>query len=389
MGSVYGSERSPCLVNDPYTIILLLISLTEIVFLIPLLIYGFIGSLKTNLPSSFKFTYWFTCFIVFMAGITFPMQQLFDHDFSGYCLNFPRILIMAVIPFAFYQLCLILITVLYFIRLTSLNISLLFTLLLTFGIFCQFALFIAMTYLNYSVWYRFIHAIPFAHLWDQTFDTYLAFNIINLIENILLLILFVRKVLELGKSIKMEESDEKRNILTVVNLTDPIVIYILTLSVAMISSLTQTLFGYTRSNLYADTDLSYSMHLTLFSLDVFMNYLSLILQFTYTRPLFNKCCGCCYNKCINWIVHKSSVVNDIEDQYIQNIIHTKMKKLNSDSTIRTSKPTDLESTSTNATTNDSVETTYSQIGRVESVTQYNENDKNKQTQELELELINE
>eukprot|EP01084_Bolivina_argentea_P054928 100734_1 len=315
MGNDFGTERTLCLLTTPLGIILVSISLTTIPFLLIVMWYGIAGlQCNKQLPQYFKIFYYFTCFVTLIAGISFPMQELFEQSFIKSCDNLKRLSIMTSIPFTTYMVSLICISIIYLLRYIIITKDVNFKVIVVvivfgFGMLCQFVLCGVLSYLNSDIWYRFSHGLDFVHLHLITINIYLTFTVINTVYNILLLILFIFKVVQIGTYVHFHHThnaNDTSNTLT--RLIDPIVICTLCLFSSILSSIITSSVGFSRYSFISDSDSNemYSIHLTLFPIDVLINYLSLNLQFDHFQKtkLFHWFCGCTHKNLTKCMVHR-------------------------------------------------------------------------------------
>eukprot|EP01083_Nonionella_stella_P025213 69443_1 len=352
MGNDLASPRTLCIPPLPVFLVLVGISILQIPCLILISCHGFFGSLRVQLPTMFKILYWFTSLVMLMAGITYPLQQIAESTLFESCDNLRRMSIMACIPFTCYMLSLICISLLYLLRYTitfreeSHAIKFKFIVaFFIFGIVCQCVLCVILTYLNSEVWYLWSHGHAYVELHHTTLKFYLSFTVINTTFNIFLLILFMWKVYSIGKNVNFKfnkQNDE--DIATLISLIDPVVIWSLCLFTAVFSSILTACMGYARQyTTHGDTNILYVTHMTLFSVDVFINYLSVNLQFNHFRKLFNALCGCCHQRCMQCLIRHVFVARGDESSTMQITVYQKLKVFNEER-ILTATPTTAKST---------------------------------------------
>eukprot|EP01084_Bolivina_argentea_P203222 347119_1 len=307
-----GSIRTLCIPPTPFCTFLLILSLLQITILFPLISHGFIQSIKNKktLPQLYKIIYWITSFFLLIAGITFPIHQMFNFTYSAYCDNFDRIEITVSITLISYMISLVCISGLYLVRIIlTFKHSLIYSISKTisssliFGIFIQSILVTLTIYYDIKVWWSFKNDPEnVATIYTTLGYIYLAFGIANIMYNVILLYLFLRNIHKLSHTVT------KKNDMH--SLIQTSLVYSLCLFLTISSTLVASFLGWIRSNLVVDTNELYMLHLTLIAYDILFNVLSINLQFEYyKKSLFNKCICCKLS--FNYLIKK--LIKDIDD----------------------------------------------------------------------------
>eukprot|EP01084_Bolivina_argentea_P086534 156423_1 len=293
------SKRTLCIPPTPFGLFLLIISMITALLLLNLLGYSIVVVSKLKLPKMFSIVYWLTIFVLFIAGISMPINVMFNFEFSGYCNDLNRVLATAPLAIGSYLISLSCVCCLYLVRFIEtfkhsphFTLSLPIYILFIFGILIQFIL--AVLTVNYiRIFWLTLANNPGQHRKIQKPISYLllSFTMVNIVYNIGLLYLFLKTVFILKKNINRQNE---------INLLiKPCVIYTLCLILSFVSTLTSTMYGVIRTNfIVEDTNELHLMRLTLITLDVFINTVSVNLQFKDAQKRCNKYCKC---KCCSYV----------------------------------------------------------------------------------------
>eukprot|EP01084_Bolivina_argentea_P103671 185658_1 len=349
--------RHLCISTSPFNIFISTISLSTILINLSFIIIGIKWSLKAK-SKLFKSIHWFTSIMLLIAGIMFPIHQLLDMQFSKYCDNPYRIELtvpMSTIP---YMLSLIGICCLYLVRLilsfknTKYAISKYVTILLIFFLLIQFILISITTYFAICCWSDLTNIDTHAHQYilhrHYMEISSVLFAILNTTYLIVLLCLFLKKILDMSKCIKEVE-------FVTDNLIKPCIMYLICVSVSIIALFIVFIFNIIRNVAIEDTNEFYMLHLTLITVDILVNTLSVNIQFESAKYVFDIFCKCCNLYILTLVVKKRKIQQKkIEICSKSSALQTQQPQLNihndvdSTTDITTNTTDTTESTSDNA-----------------------------------------
>eukprot|EP01084_Bolivina_argentea_P072847 132245_1 len=304
------TERTVCIEIDIFGILLLVISVIPILFSFIISFCGFIESLKlTN--ATLRYLYWTSSITLLIAAISFPIHQMYSWE--PYCLQIRGIIITGNIALGSYMISLICICCLYLYRInTSFKNSLysisncIFCLFL-FGLLLQFILVILALYFNESAWSegsKNINSKEYIFALNGLFLSLLIFGILNILYNILLLIVYLSKIYQITTNMNTQKNAQN----IVESVIKPSTVYMLCLCMAFCTTTITFIIGWIRTHPSLDINEMYLCHMVLFAWDIFINLLSINLQFPVAKYIFNKCCKHCQRWLVRLFVNKMKII---------------------------------------------------------------------------------
>ena len=327
--------------------------MAQILFLILLISYGFWWSLKSK-SKLLKIVHWFTSVMLLIAGITFPIHQLLGMGFSKLCDDVARIRTTVLLSTTSYMMSLIGIGCLYALRLilsfknSKYALSTCTITAFLFCIFIQFVSAVITIYWTFKLWTD-IDTLDH-YIRDQHYLQIAAslFAVINIIYIIVLLCLFLRKIFQIAKTVK-QETEYVTN-----HLIKPSIVCTLCLTMTVVAMLIIFIFNGLRGQLIPETEQVYMIHVTLISLDVFINALSVNLQFESDagQKIFDRCCKCCKSYLLTMVINK---IKGKQQQQQSN--HIQLASNTNAVTLTNIHPSPTETTETEIKTNNTTETT--------------------------------
>eukprot|EP01084_Bolivina_argentea_P268039 455162_1 len=316
MGNSQDSTRTMCIPITSVGYVTSVLSIIPTLLVIIVLIYGLQHSKTLNQPL-LKYIYWITTFLLFIAAIIWPLHLFFDLTISGYCNNWIRVATTSRIANVSWMLSLISICCLYTIRLhlsfrlSKLTLSNTTLICLAIMIFIQIILSIFVAYFGHSFWIAFAKLDK--HNMDQNLSLFMIFyNTFGgfcMLYNIILLIIFLKKISQISGSLDGNEREQ-----AIETLVEPAVNYTLCLFIAFISTLIVFSFGIMRGNVFSDSNIIYQAHVCYISWDIFINALSITMQFDAAKPMFDKYCKYCKNYLVKKFPQNIIIVNDLQDK---------------------------------------------------------------------------
>eukprot|EP01083_Nonionella_stella_P028021 77150_1 len=283
-----------CKSLTPLSVFLAFISLFLILPLVPLVLHGLLKSIKLKMHKLLFIMYWMTCFVLLIAGISYPVHQILNFTYFGSCDDFNRIPITVTVALGSYLISLVFICTLYFFRLfltfkdSEFVLSKSVLVLMIAGILIHFMLAVFTIYFDVQLWWALknkAHAPEhFAKLMFITFYGLIAFIAMNCIYNIVLLSIFLRWICSLNNAVKSQNN--------ILNIIKPSVVYTLCLVLSFSSTVPVFVMLFIRLSV-SDSNELYMLHLTFIAVNIFANSLSIQLQFVHFQHSCYRYCKCC------------------------------------------------------------------------------------------------
>eukprot|EP01083_Nonionella_stella_P021336 59203_1 len=327
-----GSTVTACKEVTLFSVCMVSICCISMVILLPLLWIGIRHSMRLK-TRKIKILYQLTCIPLFIAGTMLPVHFVFQFPFSGYCDNFQRIVWTASIPLFSYLISLVCVYGLYLIRFITLSnhsphkSSTFIIRIMQLVLFAEIVLVLLTIWWNITTYHHyFLGDMEGVLYWKHlSYSIYLSFGIVHVLFNLVLLLLFLRKMSHMSRSIRMDATQSD-----IVRLLEPVSVYTSSFIYVFVSTFSTTLYGSLRGYLYMDTNRIYMVHLALLSIDTLINCFALNVQFEPMQHMlhrkykksFNVMCLCCVNLFFGRIVHdmegeplKQTIMELREKQY--------------------------------------------------------------------------
>eukprot|EP01083_Nonionella_stella_P174511 605188_1 len=289
-----GSNRTFCIEHDTFEYITFLFMILPAVLIIPILWNG----LRESSKLAFKPYLWTTSFFLFAAAMIRPFSyylNIFD------CYNLKGRAATSESSVATYNISLICICILYTGRVYSVFGSSLYSLskctifVLSFTILLQIVLAFFTSYFNHLVWASIINASPqdIAYNFKFAFQALISFRAINMLKQ-------QHVQHRQHNRIIPDALEAKRQ-----RVAKSVTVYTICLSMATVSTLIVNVFGIFRTNVVVDTNELYLAHQTSIQWDIFINALTIYLQFDSVQRRLAICCMIC-----NWNI--DDVMDEME-----------------------------------------------------------------------------
>eukprot|EP01083_Nonionella_stella_P109964 321344_1 len=312
-----GSNRTFCIEHDTFEYITFLFMILPAVLIIPILWNGLRESSKLTFKP-LQVVYCATSFFLFAAAMIRPFSyylNVFD------CYNLKERAATSESSVATYNISLICISILYTIRVYSVFRSSLYSLskctifVFSFTILFQIVLAFFTSYFNHLVWTSIINASPqdIAYNFKFAFQALISFRAINMVCSIALLALFCRKTAQIWSQLKQQHVQHRQHNRIIPDALEAkrqrvaksVTVYTICLSMATVSTLIVNVFGIFRTNVVVDTNELYLAHQTSIQWDIFINALTIYLQFDSVQRRLAICCMIC-----NWNI--DDVMDEME-----------------------------------------------------------------------------
>eukprot|EP01084_Bolivina_argentea_P212639 361406_1 len=295
--------RTVCIPISSFSISFIVIISIEALLLTPLILYSVFKSLKLKLPKLFRIIYCITSFMLLSAILSRAVHHILELDICTYCDDFTRIPITSSLTIISYMLSLDFICALYLLRLklsfenTKHSLSKTTYTFLMLTLFILFAFTVITIDLLLQAWHSLKYDIAnYANITAKLLWVWILYGIAQICYNIVLLVLFLKKILKLTKEI-----NDKHEV-SINDMIHSAIICTVCLLITFMSTFIQFSFGWIRGNIVDDSNELYIISGILVGTDIFINTLSLQLQFKYLRDISNVHFKCCYYSLISFFV---------------------------------------------------------------------------------------